>query len=73
MHRIAKGFLTVVIAFVLGVIVSWAFLSATAEVQERRELAAASQCDRELASCTTGQHCQVKGRDLLTITSRGAR
>jgi hypothetical protein len=40
-----------------------------AHMQELRE----SKCEKEIASCTTGQHCRVMGRDLLTITARGAK
>lgn len=49
------------------------FLFDSMSLEEERREAAASQCDQEIARCTTGQHCKVMGRDLLTITARGAR
>lgn len=67
-----KDILAFLLIFALGIVVSWALFTATAEVQERREITQ-SQCDRELSRCTTGAHCRVQGRDLLTITARGAK
>lgn len=67
-----KNFIAGILIFALGVVASWAFFSATASVQEEREIAAQTECDRQLAHCGTGQHCIVKGRQLLTITAKGA-
>lgn len=64
-----KNLMSALVIFAMGVLVAWAFFSATAEVQAVRE----SECDQQLAACTTGQHCIVKGHEIVTITSRGAK
>lgn len=66
--------------FIAGIFVGFCILAmfyflfdGMASVQEEREIAALTECDRQLAHCGTGQHCVVKGRQLLTITAKGAR
>ena len=64
-----KNFLYGCLVGAMVIFIVYTLFDGAAHMQELRE----SKCEKEIASCTTGQHCRVMGRDLLTITARGAK
>lgn len=63
-----------VLAILAMIIIAWyVVFDGTAKTQAIREAKEASRCEQEIASCHTGAHCRVMGRDLLTITARGEK
>ena len=68
-----KSLLSILAIFLMGVIAGYIVLDGAAKTQAIREAKEASRCEQEIASCHTGAHCRVMGRDLVTITAKGAR
>ena len=60
-----RNLISAIFIFIMGIIVCWAFMSATVETQALREVA-----ENDCGIAKTGQHCVVNGRQAVIITAR---
>lgn len=66
-----KQFLAALLIFALGVVASWAVFSATAEIQEQKEIELA-QLEDKIETAKIGSHVKLLGHGFLK-TSRPAQ